>query len=341
MCCVYVCPSAGGRRFPIPELTREFAVETSAAWVMGVGTVNQVLSREPQGVVPRFDGRQIHPLLAAATDRPHVRADAPRVRASEILFVDPHVSDLRTILANLRPEVEAILLDAERPAARQMAQALEGRDGLDAVHVIAHGAPGRVSFAAGEWSAETLDDDGGDLAAIGRALGGSGELLLWSCNAGAGAAGTNFIDALSCAAGTPVAAASDLVGSPTLGGDWKLNVRTRDAMGRPPLTEVGMGIYAGILVAEVMVTGTLPVGDMGGPVTYYIVDTDQKAIVGQVMLPSAMPRATRVSMAVKVPDATAPLAIGTFDATGNFQPSDILSVNAPAKPTGAVGPSGT
>ena len=101
-----------------------------------------------------------------------------------------------------------------------------------------------------------------------------------------------------------------------------------------------MGIYAGILVAEVMVTGTVPVGDMAGPVTYYIVDTDKKAIVGQVMLPKAMPQATPVSMAVKVPNAMAPLAIGTFDAAGNFQPASNLSVTAPAKPAGAVGPSG-
>ncbi|MER9845379.1 DUF4347 domain-containing protein [Mesorhizobium australicum] len=261
--------------------------------------------------------------------------------AAELVFIDASVSDLGTLLGNLRPGVEAILLDAERPAARQMALALEGRDGLDAVHVIAHGAPGRVNFAAGEWSARTLDDDGVDLATIGRALGGFGELLLWSCNAGAGASGTNFIDALSRVAGVPVAAADDLVGSPALGGDWKLNIQTKDAAAQPPLTEVGMGIYAGILVAEVLVTGMLPVGAMGGPVTYFIVDTERKTIVGQVILPSAMPQATPVSMTVKVPNATAPLAIGTYDPTGNFQASDILSVNAPAKPTGAVGPSGT
>lgn len=300
--------------------------------------MSQMLSRVPRGGVgasPRFDGRRIDPLPDAATDRPN----APR--ASELLFVDPSVSDIGTILANLRQEVEPILLDAERPAARQMAMALEGREGLDAVHVIAHGAPGRVSFASGEWSARTLGDDELDLATIGRVLGGIGELLLWSCNAGTGAAGTAFINALSRAVATPVAAADDLVGSSAFGGDWKLNVRTSKAAMRPPLTEVGMGIYAGILIAEVMVTGTLPVGAMGGAVTYYIVDIERKTIVGQVILPSAMPQETPVSMAVKVPNATAPLAIGTYDATGNFQPSSILSVNAPAKPTGAVGPSGT
>lgn len=302
--------------------------------------MNQVLSRVPRGGVgafPRPDGRR--PLPGAATDRPDAPTDAPRARASEILFVDPSVSDLGTILANLRPRAEAIVLDATRPAARQMALALEGRDGFDAVHVIAHGAPGRVCFSAGEWSAGTLHDDELDLAAIGRALGGIGELLLWSCNAGGGAAGTDFVDALSRAAGAPVAAAADLVGSPALGGRWELNVRTSKAAARPPLTEVGMGLYAGILIAEVMVTGTLPVGNMAGPVTYYIVDTDQKSIVGQVVLPNAMPQPTPVSMAVKVPNATAALAIGTFDDGGAFLPSTILTVAAPAKPAGAMGPS--
>jgi hypothetical protein len=60
---------------------------------------------------------------------------------SEILFVDPSVSDLDVILGNLRAEVEAIVLDASHRPAHQMAAAIEGRYGLEAVHIIAHGAP--------------------------------------------------------------------------------------------------------------------------------------------------------------------------------------------------------
>src|SRR5271165_5474429 len=73
--------------------------------------------------------------------------------ASEVLFLDPTVSDLASIFGGLRPEVDAVVLDRFRPAARQIAAALAGRRDLKAVHVIAHGAPGRVSFASGEWSA--------------------------------------------------------------------------------------------------------------------------------------------------------------------------------------------
>lgn len=260
--------------------------------------------------------------------------------APELAFVDPGVPDIATILKHLRPEVEAIVLDAGRPAARQMAAASSGRAALRAIHVIAHGAPGHIAFAAGGWSSGTLAEDAGNLAAIGRSLDKGGSIGLWSCRTGAGAEGSAFIVSLSRAAGRPVAAASHAVGARALGGSWQLNTRTRGAEAQTPLMEVGMGIYAGILIAEVLVTGAVPAGNMAGPVTYYIVDTDQKAIVGQVMLPGAMPQATPVSMSVKVPNAMAPLAIGTFDAGGNFQPASNLSVTAPAKPTGAVGASG-
>src|SRR5262245_55395266 len=60
--------------------------------------------------------------------------------ASEVLFVDPSIPDLKTILNNLRPGVDAIVLDDVRPAARQIALALAERRGLSSVHVIAHGA---------------------------------------------------------------------------------------------------------------------------------------------------------------------------------------------------------
>ena len=69
---------------------------------------------------------------------------------SEILFVDPSVDDIETILRGLRPGVEAKFYST--PPARQRGRSLSrSKDfhDLDAVHVIAHGAPGRVSFSVG------------------------------------------------------------------------------------------------------------------------------------------------------------------------------------------------
>ena len=89
---------------------------------------------------------------------------------SEILFIDRAVGDLETITAGLRPGVEVVLLDAGRPAAGQIASALANRTDLAAVHIIAHGAPGQVSFASGAWSSASLASDAEHLNAIGRAL---------------------------------------------------------------------------------------------------------------------------------------------------------------------------
>lgn len=178
-------------------------------------------------------------------------------RASEVLFVDPAVDDLGRILSGLRPGIEAVVLDPVRPAARQMAEALEGRADLDAVHMVAHGAPGRVSFAAGEWTCETLVDQADDLAAIGRALGERGDLRLWSCYAGAGSAGSAFVQRLALATGAEVAAAAGLVGAAALGGRWELITRAGGATVSSPLTKMGMAGYPAILVAKTwLTTGT-------------------------------------------------------------------------------------
>ena len=170
---------------------------------------------------------------------------------SEILFVDPAVSDIATILGGLRPEVEAIVLDSSRPAARQISAALRDRRGLDAVHVIAHGAPGGVRFAAGEWSA----DNGGrgrrrfgcDRLGAGRGR----QSRLWSCRTGAGDEGADFVALLARAAGAHVGAATHKVGAAALGGAWTLALGAYVAAARPPLTEAGVATHAGVFQTTV------------------------------------------------------------------------------------------
>ena len=241
-------------------------------------------------------------------------------RAPEILFVDPSVPDLETILGNLRPEVEAIVLERSRPAARQMAAVLEEYRGLNAVHVIAHGAPGLVRFAAGEWSTETLEDEADDLAAIGDALGTDRDLLLWSCYAGEGTRGRALVDALHRVTGAPVGAATHLVGAAALGGGWELNTLfRRGSIVRPPLTDVGVAQYAGLCTvgaigaAEVSVDNyikvvwneTSPVG------TYFIVANDKGAqkVIGEFEIPPGGYKA-RIFVCIN--------AQGTFIVAGDF-----------------------
>ena len=93
---------------------------------------------------------------------------------------------------------------------------------------------------------------------------------------------------------------------------------------RPPLSAAGIASYAGLLVYEVSVTGTLPEGKTTRAVTHFIVDSDNN-IVGHVVLPDAAPKQNPVSMTVKVPNASRSLAIGTFE-EGGFHPTSYLRV---------------
>src|SRR5437879_1593475 len=100
----------------------------------------------------------------------------------QIAFVDPSISDLPNFLAGLRPDVEAIVLAPSEPALAQIARVLKDREGIDALHIVAHGRPGEVSFGAGALSLERLEAGEPGLAAVGRALDADGEILLWTCN---------------------------------------------------------------------------------------------------------------------------------------------------------------
>src|SRR4051812_30865514 len=103
------------------------------------------------------------------------------------------VEDIEGLIAGLRQNVEPCVLDDCSPAIAQMATALRGKVAqVEAIHIIAHGRPGEVSFSAGAVSLETVGAYAADLDLIGRSLGNPGELLLWSCDTGQGAGGAAF-----------------------------------------------------------------------------------------------------------------------------------------------------
>src|ERR1700683_3612333 len=184
---------------------------------------------------------------------------------SEFLFVDPSVDDIETILCGLRPGVTARVLEAGKPASQQIALALGSVRDLDAVHVIAHGAPGRVNFSASEWSLATLKDQAENLAAVGRALAAGGELCLWSCDSAAGAEGAAFIKELAHLTGADVAAATGRLGGAKSGGNWELGVFAHLVPARAPLTAEAIETYVGVMAAATWKTpGTSGNWNVGG-----------------------------------------------------------------------------
>ncbi|WP_128971309.1 DUF4347 domain-containing protein, partial [Bradyrhizobium tropiciagri] len=160
----------------------------------------------------------------------------------EIAFIDRGIDDLETLLAGIRSDVEAILLSNNEPAPRQMARALKGRRGLEAIHVIAHGTPGEVSFAGGALTKEGVQASGRDLARIGLALAPDGQIALWACHvANEDAQASDLVMCLAAACGVRVAASRGKVGHASKGGVWHLDSAA------PPITDHAIRTYQGVL----------------------------------------------------------------------------------------------
>jgi VCBS repeat-containing protein len=173
----------------------------------------------------------------------------------EIAFIDPAITDLDVFIAGLRPEVEAIVLHPSSSAPAQIAKALCGRSALQAVHIVAHGKAGEVSFSAGALSMETLNQHADDLVAIGHALGATGSLNLWTCETAQGEQGQAFVAALAGITGVGVAASARLVGATGQRGGWVLDTMSHANEKHAPLTVNGMAGYAGVMATVTTTSG--------------------------------------------------------------------------------------
>ena len=142
----------------------------------------------------------------------------------EIAFIDGTVDAIDALLLGLRPEVDAIVLSRSERATSQIARTLQDREEIEAVHIIAHGCPGEVSFGAGPLSLENIGESAADLHLAGQAIGKGGNIALWICAAGQGESGSAFVKALARATNANIAAATGPVGSPARGGGWELDI---------------------------------------------------------------------------------------------------------------------
>ena len=140
----------------------------------------------------------------------------------EIAFVDASVSDVQGLLASLG-SVEVVVLDVTRDGVAQIAQTLEGRSGIDAIHILSHGSEGRLTLGTAVLDAASMQGAyAGTLATIGTSLSSSADILIYGCDFAAGEVGIEAASILSEITGADVAASVDGTGHAEFGGDWDL-----------------------------------------------------------------------------------------------------------------------
>jgi hypothetical protein len=146
--------------------------------------------------------------------------------SNEVIFIDSAVEGLQNFLLD-HQQADVVLLDSDRDGMEQIATTLEGRTGIEAIHILSHGSSGELNLGNDIFNLESMSGEHADeLATIKGALSAEADILIYGCDVGADKSGQAFIDALSAATGADIAASTDLTGAAELGGDWELESRT-------------------------------------------------------------------------------------------------------------------
>ena len=143
-----------------------------------------------------------------------------------LVFIDPAVNDYQNLIAGVKPETEAILLDATGDGVSQITAALAGRTGIKSIHIVSHGSPGSLQLGNTKLSLDTLALYRSRLQQWRDALTEDADLLLYGCHVAAGEQGATFVESLKSIISVEIAASTNFTGSATQGGNWLLEMKT-------------------------------------------------------------------------------------------------------------------
>ena len=179
-------------------------------------------------------------LAAAARALPAVPTTDAR---ATIVFIDQNVANIAQIVSNIDPKSEIILIDGQSGGLEQIAAHLAGRTDVGSIHIVSHGETGTLYLGTDTITNATLADHDAALAAIGRSLSESGDILLYGCDIANGSGGMDLVRAIAGKTGADVAASINKTGGIEAGGDWVLEA-TSGAIETKTLSDP---LYAGVL----------------------------------------------------------------------------------------------
>jgi Domain of unknown function (DUF4347) len=221
---------------------------------------------------------------SASDDSNAPQGEPPASQGVEIAFIDTGVANWEVLRDNLRPGIETVLIDSTRDGVEQMAAYLQGRTGVDAIHIISHGQEARLLFGTSSLEMDSMSQYADSLATIGSALSSDGDILLYGCDIGRDAAGSTFLDALGKATGADVAASVDDTGTARQEADWELEQVSGSIETDIAVTDHGIAAFdsrlAALAASDLVVIGYNADGSGGtGP-------TDTVLIVALANIPS-------------------------------------------------------
>ncbi len=200
------------------------------------------------------------PTDAAVEDLDAALSGVEASSSNEIVFIDAAVGGVQQFLESVPATAEVVLLEADRDGVEQIAQVLQDRTDLDAIHILSHGEQGKLFIGDDVLDAESMQGEHLDeLTVIRNALSDTGDILIYGCDFTGGESGLEAAMLLGSITGADVAASSDLTGATALGGDWELETH----IGSVETDELSAGNWDGLLIQRHDTTGLTQSLDFG------------------------------------------------------------------------------
>jgi hypothetical protein len=161
---------------------------------------------------------------------PDVRVPAPTPTEQplrrELVLVELDVPDREELIRNLlvTPEGGTALevIPLQGGGIDEITQVIRAHAGLDAIHIISHGAAGSLDLGSEPLDSRTIQSDAGEIRSWSASVNPGADLLLYGCDFAANADGRTIVSELRSLSGADVAASTDITGSTALGGNWSL-----------------------------------------------------------------------------------------------------------------------
>lgn len=160
--------------------------------------------------------------------------------ASSLLFIDQSVAAYQSFATAAAPGTEVYLLDATQDAIAQITQVLSGRSDISSLHILSHGASGRLELGPTDLSLATLTAYTQQISTWATAFTDNADILLYGCNVAAGEMGQAFVQILSQLTQADVAASTDITG---YDGNWNLEFQQGSIEAIAPFTAETLDAY--------------------------------------------------------------------------------------------------
>ncbi|KPF81967.1 hypothetical protein IP70_22515, partial [alpha proteobacterium AAP38] len=224
-----IAPRGKRSRRGLQALALEPRMMFDAAMVATATSVGQDTVTQSPTLAEHAD--PVADLLSSLSNDPvPLATESPR---KEVAFIDTSVAGYETLVDGVKPGVEVVLLDGSRDGLAQMSAWAAGKSGYDAIHVLSHGAEGKIQLGSVLIDTAFANQRAADLQVIGGALAAEGDLMLYGCEV-AGENGQEFIAQIAELTGADVAASDDKTGNTSKGADWDLE-ETVGAVASAPL----------------------------------------------------------------------------------------------------------